>query len=329
MDEHALKVLEFGSIKEILKEDASSSLGAEVLERTEPLQDRDRIVKLLQETTELRTFLQCHQEFSLWGLSNVRPILEHIKPSGVLLQAYQLLQIRDFLSGLSRVRTFLTDEEDEFPLLAARAQGLVPLPSVVGAIRRCISESGDIEDQASSKLHGLRKSAREVRARTISALEEILRDKPSLAQEAIVTLRNDRYVIPLRPDFRRHIQGIVHDRSSSGATVFVEPDAVVPLNDRLLRLRREEEREVYRILRRLTETVREERETIWRNADLMAELDALVAKARYSIRFGCVEPVIRAEPRELSDARLALVEAVGIVLRNALNLLGIEAPERM
>ncbi len=296
MYEHALKVLEFDKIIEILKRDTSSSLGADVLARTKPIHDRERIVKLLRQTTELATLLLCHDEFCVWGLSDVRPSLHQAKVDGAMLSPQQLLEIRDFLDGSVRVRNFVLNLAAEFPNLAERAEALVPLPQLAGAIGESINDGGEVVDDATPKLRGLRRSLREVRRRILSTLEGIVQSEPFLVQEAVVTRRNDRYVIPLRPDFRKHIRGIVHDRSSSGATVFVEPEHVVPLNDKLLQVRRDEEQEVCRILRRLTGEVRAARDTILLDAEIMGEFDALMAKARYSIRHGCVEPVITTEP---------------------------------
>ncbi len=214
--------------------------------------------------------------------------------AGALLFAPELLEIRQTLQRARQLRTLLVRLESSFPSLAELAWNIEPCDEVINQIGRCISERGDVVDSASSKLQQVRGELRAAQERLLSTLERLVHNpdlKPYL-QDTLVTQRQGRYVIPVRAEYKGTIEGIVHDQSASGATLFIEPIKVVQQNNAVREWELEEEREVRRILTELTELVADEAEYIRRNAEILAELDFVFARARYALDTDCTLPEV-------------------------------------
>ncbi|QGG48785.1 endonuclease MutS2 [Heliorestis convoluta] len=195
------------------------------------------------------------------------------------------------------MRAFLlTEDKDESPtpLLKALAQGLGNYRNIEDEIHRCIIGEGEVADNASAELQRLRKMIKTIQSRVREKLEAIIRspEKQKYLQEALVTVRGDRYVVPVRQEYRSQIPGLIHDQSASGATVFIEPMAVVELNNDLKRYQAAEKTEILRILQVLSEQVGQESEDIAVTVNILARLDFIFAKARLSQRMDGGEPAI-------------------------------------
>lgn len=298
MDRFMLNVLEYPQIMEQVAEEASSSLGKERVAALEPTADVDEVRRRLAATSEGMDLLRLLGDVSLGGVQDIRPSLRRAEVGG-LLNTAELLEIAGTISAGRKLKhqVLQIDEEHPFPIIREwvnRIEGLRPLEE---EINRCIDEHGEVSDHASPNLRQIRNHIRQVQREIRSTLEGILRN-PSyqkMLQEALITLRNDRYVIPVKQEYRSAFGGIVHDQSASGSTLFIEPASVVALNNRLRQWELEEQREVERILRELTAQVAASVDALRKNIEALAELDLILAKARYARRIRGVCPRVESE----------------------------------
>jgi len=275
--------LEYPKILERLARYADFSGGQALALELKPVFDIREATELLSLTTEARALLKAHPDFALGGVMDIRSLGERAR-RGVTLQPSEFLEIRSTLLGAERIRRTLTRLETQFPSLADIAWRMESLPSLSDAIAKVLDDSGEVRDHASAELAKIRRELRSAQDRVQERLRRIISSSqvaPYL-QEALITRRDGRYVIPVQANFKGHIKGIVHDRSSSGATLFMEPSSVVELNNALRELRLAEEEEIIRLLRELTARVGAVADEITHTLDALAELDLNLAKARYA-----------------------------------------------
>jgi DNA mismatch repair protein MutS2 len=281
VDDHALRVLEFDKVLARLAQLTSFSAGRELALALRPSPDFDYVVqrqRLLAEALRLR---QLRVQLNLATAVDVRMAADKAALGGVL-DTRDLLAVAATQQVAHQARAVLTRAGTSVPLLAEMASLLVELPALVEELGRSIDPRGDVSNNASAALGLIRRDIRIAHDRLHAKLQEFL-SSPSgrlAVQEPIVTLRDGRYVIPIKADFRGEVRGIVHDVSSSGATVFVEPLAVVDLANNWRELQIEEQREIERILRRLSGLVGNASEALSQNVENLAELDLLMAAAR-------------------------------------------------
>src|SRR6266850_2199243 len=268
--EHALHVLEFGAIRRLLGRWMSSDLGRSLLPTVAPLVELPLIRLKQRQTSEAKTLLIADTPPSLQQLVDPRPLLNHVA---------------------------------QYPLLAALTEPMLFPESIERRIGQVVDLRGEIKDSASPRLQEIRSELRHTRERVRRRLEGHLTQHRDVVQEPLITLRNNRYVIPLKPDYQRLLRGIVHDHSSSGATVFVEPLDVLDLNNRLVELTTAEAAEGHRILRQLTTEVWEVQTLIRQIAEVLGEVDYILARGRLSQMLDCHEPEFR------DDGRIALLQA--------------------
>ncbi len=292
MNERTLRVLEFDKIIGRLMTYASSSLGKEAIEEVRPIQDTDEVQRALKETSEARTICQT-EEFPLRGLVDVRSAVKRAS-IGSTLQPDELLNIAQVCTCSRRVHRFFQDKAEEYVLLAEHRAGLTPLRHLEDVIGQAISEYGEVKDSASSKLRQLRQEIRNGQAKVKQRLDSLVRSTTTqkYLQEPIVTVRNDRYVVPVKQEYRGQVPGIIHDQSASGATLFIEPMSVVEANNELRRVLLEEEREVERILQELTSNVAAEVEPLQENLRILTHFDLVLARGKFSYELRAVEPTL-------------------------------------
>jgi len=283
--------LEYPEILKRLARYTDFSGGAELALALLPTSDHREARERLALTREARLLLDARADFALGGVHDIRPVAERAQ-HGVTLQPGDFLQARDTLVGAARVRRTLTQLETQFPGLADIAWRIHPLGNLVEAIGRVLDDRGEVRDNASPELARIRRDLRVAQDRIQERLRRLIAsaDVAPYLQETLVTRREGRFVIPVRSDFRGQVQGIVHDRSSSGATLFVEPAQVVELNNALRELSLAEEAEVYRLLRALSAQVAQNSDEIKATVDALAEIDLTFAKARYAAETQAVEP---------------------------------------
>ncbi len=315
MDARALKALEYDKIKKLLIARAETSLGVEVLERLKPLADLAQVSNRLRETSEGRAFLHDRGSPPFAGADDIaEPV--RLAALGGVLETLTLLRIRRFTEAARAITRYFAEPEPEAPLVRAIAARLDPLDPLTQRLRRCISDEGEVQDDASDELHRLRRAlsraqqhARE-RARSLATST----DKEGFLQEAVVALRNERFCLPVKAEHASFVKGIVHDRSASGATLFIEPVELVELNNRTRELFAAERDELERILRELSGEVGQQEEPLLANQQALGLLDAIFARARLAESQDAVEPKMALSgPVLLRRARHPLLPADGVV----------------
>ncbi len=288
-------MLEFSKVLERLAAYADFSASAELARNLRPTADLQEALARQATTTEARRLLSVKSEVTIGGARDVRPLAERAARSGVLLPT-ELLEIKSTLIAARDLYRTLENKRAEYPHLTAIAQPLAPPPGLIEAISRTISERGEVLDSASPKLASLRAEIKVAHERLLSRLQKMLQDPKNAPhlQEAIITLRNGRYVIPLRAESRGRIRAIVHDQSSSGATLFVEPLAVVELNNQWHKLQLAERDEERRILSELSTQIGAHSPAILAIVEALARLDLAFMCAKYAEDLHAAEPVLTA-----------------------------------
>ena len=304
------QTLELPKILERLASHASFSAGAEKARALAPSTDPAEIRERLATTTEARRFLALHPQADLGGARDVCPVVDAARREAVLAPT-DLLDVAQTLETARRLRQILTRQEAQFPRLAAVAARLEPCPELVEAIGRVLDERGEVRDDASPALARIRRDLRAAHDRLLDRLQRIIfsPETAPFLQEPIITMREGRYVIPLKADFKGRIRGIVHDRSASGATLFIEPLAVVELGNTWRELQVAEEQEIRRILADLSARVAARGAEIEETVDALAELDLAFAKARYADALDAAEPTMTDGKPDRDGARLRLLRA--------------------
>jgi DNA mismatch repair protein MutS2 len=311
MDEKSLEMLEFPKIREILADYTSFSASRELAMNLKPLQDYRRISLRLQQTAEARSLMALDKGFSIGSAHDIRDNVKLETLEGVL-DPLSLLEVQQTLYALHDLRRYLKSIAGDFPLLWNAAEGIAELQQIEKDIASCIDPAGEVLDNASPELAGIRAQLRTTRAQILEKLETIVQSPRGgrILQEDVITERDGRYVLLVKIEHRHDLRGIVHDISNTGATVFMEPTTTVGLGNALRELVVEERHEIEKILRLLTAEVGAHADDIVRSIELTAELDLILAKARYAHRINAVEPAI-IEPS--SDGRktnyLKLIEA--------------------
>lgn len=291
MNDHTLRVLEFDRVLELLAAEAAFSLGAEKARALRPAADFGAAKQLAAETAEMRLLDQLGIDIPFSGARDIRA---HLRAAaiGQLLEPAALLECAQVLTTARRARLVLDKVRDRVPALAAIGDRIGDFRAFAGDVEQAISPRGEVLDSASEQLALVRRELRAAEARleqrAQAALAEALRR--GAAQEGLLTERNGRKVIPVRSDSRSLVPGIVHDVSSSGATLFIEPFAVVEAGNAVRELRLAEEREVRRVLQRLTDQLGSRADEALRSLDALAELDLISARARLARKMRAALP---------------------------------------
>jgi DNA mismatch repair protein MutS2 len=310
MDAHSLRVLEFQAVLDCLAAEAASVLGRQRATALAPSADVDLVAQRLAETGEARALLLRSPVAGMERAADIRAALARAGIVGARLSPPDLLAVADTLEAAELARQALRLPDLNLPRLSALSAGLRPPPALWRAIRRCILPDGTVADAASPALARLRTQARAAREAVREHLQGLLGSpglQPVIA-EPVITLRNDRYVIPVLPGYRTHVAGIVQDQSGSGHTLFLEPLSAVEQNNAVRRLEREAEAEADRILGELTGAVGASGEEIGATVETLADLDLILAKARLADRWRAQEPVVGPDgPLRLRDARHPLL----------------------
>jgi DNA mismatch repair protein MutS2 len=308
-DERTLAILDFPAVLERLAAAAASPLGRERAAALRPLGARRLVEAALEETDEARRLLDRGAAVPWEGLRDVRELVSRAARGG-LLGGQELWWIAEALGALRRLRAFFRAHRTEAPRLAEWSDRIEELRDLEEALTHALGPEGEVLDRASPTLAALRQEVRRREAALRERLEELLRTPAVQAalQEPLVTVRRDRYVLPVRADQRAQVPGIVHDQSASGATVFVEPLAAVELGNALREARAREAAEVARILAALTEAVAGARDPLLAGLEVAGHLDLAMAKGRLSQAWDAVRPELWPESAlELRQARHPLL----------------------
>ncbi len=289
-----MKVLEFEAVREMLISQARSSPGKKLSSRLLPSTDFPEVRRSLEETDQMRQLIGSAGDLPLEGLKDIQPYLDRSLLEGATLSASELREVGEVLRVADRLCSYFKPQSSTFPLLQGYFSPIIPQPELEDNIARCIDEEGEILDGASSRLKRLRRDAFLLRDKIREKLQGILLSPlhQGVIADSLITLRNDRYVIPVKPNFKTALRGFIQDQSASGQTLFVEPLSLVDDNNRLKRLRLEAEEEIRRILQDLTGELKSKSPEIQRGVEAMAFLDLLCAKARLAERMKAQKPLL-------------------------------------
>lgn len=292
--EHLSEKIGFHAIRQAAIEKAISTLGRERLAKLEPSTKRSKIKRMLAQTSEMIDLLQNDAAFPLNTLHDVRDYASASKAEGSLLPLEAFNEILDECVTARRVKSFINDRAEAYPQLKKTAVGLIPLKELENQIKKVITDTGDLRSDASAELKRVRNRLNKKRNDLRTTINRVMgrASKQGMTSDEGPTLRGGRMVIPIQAEYKRKIQGFVHDVSSSGQTVYLEPVEALNINNEIRQLESEEQREIERILRELTNHVRGQRESIVQNCETLGKFDAIMAKARLCIDLDCFIPVL-------------------------------------
>lgn len=294
MNEKALRTLEYNKIIDRLTNLASTGYGKELCAHLLPSSDLDTIRRLQRETTDAQSRILRKGSVSFNGIHDIRPSMMRLKV-GSALNAAELLHISSDLDAALRVKAYggytgkdIDTQTDDS--LTEYFAGLEPLTPLNNEIKRCIISEEDIADDASPALKTVRRSIKNTNDRIHSELSSILNSSRTMLQDSIITMRNGRYCLPVRSEYKSQFQGMIHDQSSTGSTLFVEPMAIVRLNNELKELSIKEQEEIEKILADLSNLAAEHIEELENDFQTLSELDFIFARGALSKQLKGSEP---------------------------------------
>ncbi|WP_078595107.1 endonuclease MutS2 [Evansella clarkii] len=318
MSDRVSRILEYDKMKEQLIKHASSSLGKQRVEELTPSYDINEIQRNQDSTFEGTKVIRLKGQAPLGGIRDIRAAVKRAAIGG-MLNEMELLDISSTIYGSRRFKSFIEDmveDEVELTILPELAGRMVPLTDLEREIKQAIDENGDVLDSASPALRSVRQQIRSHESGIRSKLESITRSSSGrkMLSDAIITIRNDRYVIPVKQEYRGHFGGMVHDQSASGATLFIEPGSVVQINNQLREARMKEKQEINRILQELSARTAEDADELLIVVEVMAEADFIFAKALYSGELKGTQPKLNEEGFiEMAKARHPLINEDEVV----------------
>ncbi len=295
MNQKSLRVLEFDKIIELLKSKASSPLGLKHIERLSPSSDFKEVKYRLQETSEAQAILTKRGYIGLQGINDIEDKVKRAN-IGASLDAASLIKIGDTLRTARYLKNSLkkSEEESNYPIIQSMAESLYVYRDIEDAILNAIVSEMEISDSASTTLREIRRRIVQKNQSIRSKLNSIIGSSTyqKYLQDAIVSVRGDRFVVPVKAEYRSQVSGIVHDQSSSGATLFIEPMSIVDMNNELRQLRLSEQEEIERILAELSAMVGEVSDDLISNQEILGQLDFVFAKGKLSMQMKAVEPTL-------------------------------------
>ncbi|MCX7746298.1 MAG: endonuclease MutS2 [Clostridia bacterium] len=300
MNERTLRILEFDKIVNTLVSLSTSELGKEIAKELKPQTSFSKVNAMLKETDDAVTFIVRRGSPPMGGIHDVRGSLKRVDMGGVLNPG-ELLRISDVLRACRNLKSYASDEvkPENDSIVHELIQCLETNKRVEDKIKLAILSEDEISDSASTTLGNIRRQMKELQNSIKERLNGIIRSSKyqKFMQEALVTMRGDRYVIPVKQEYRSEFPGLVHDSSSSGATIFIEPMAVVEANNNIKQLKVKEQVEIERILYELTADVAGLSEALKSNISILARLDFIFAKAKLSLQYNCVCPRLNTESK--------------------------------
>ncbi len=294
MNEKTLSVLEYAKITERLVGHCAFSASMNLARNLKPTASFEKAKARIEETSEARHLLSLNDSASVGGARDIRDKITLAARGGVL-ETTDLLDIKGTLVSARRLKNLFEKgdlDPEAYPRLREIAETLPPPLGLVDAISSTISEKGDVLDSASSKLASIRSERRVTHSRLMTKLQKIVSNNASILQEALITQRDGRHVVPLQAQFKGKLKGIIHDQSSSGATLFVEPLSTVDLNNQARELQLAERDEERRVLAELCAQIGEHVDVINSGVEALAELDLAFAKAKYADAIDATEPLL-------------------------------------
>ncbi len=304
----ALKTLEYDKVRQQVATYCTSSIGKSAVDELVPQTDYEKVVQLLEEMDEGLSILRVKGNVPMGGIFDVRPAARRAQIGG-MLSAMELMEVSSTIRASRILRNFIEDIESEevieIPHFIAKKEVMPVLTGLQHEINNCIDDNGSVLDSASQTLRSIRQSLRAEEAKVRSKLESLIRgsNASKMLSDTLVTIRNDRFVIPVKQEYRHHYGGIVHDQSSSGQTLFIEPDSIVQANNEIHRLKMKEQAEIERILLALSAMVEEVAPDLFNLVKVLGEIDVILAKGKYGQANKCTMPKMN------NDGYIRLVHA--------------------
>lgn len=293
MDSSVLHTLEYHKVRAMLADRTSSVMGRELAEALIPTNDPSLVRRQIDETAEAREIMAALPNVPLGGIRDIRAIVKRAD-LGAVLEPSELLAVGSTLYAARRMKNFFNDLPKPAPLLSDLAGNITIQRNIENIIESTISEQGNIRDDASMELARIRREIKTAQSRVKDKIDSILRsgEYQKYFQDVLVTMRGDRYVIPIKQEYRHNFPGIVHDQSASGATVFIEPMAVVNLNNDIKQLMAAEKNEIERILLMVSAQIAKVAPAMLETCQVLAQLDFAFAKAGLSFAMRAQQPNI-------------------------------------
>lgn len=297
LQRETLKELEYYQVLEIIAKKANSDLGKEIVLSAEPTDNIFKLQRehnLVEETTQLLLY---DDELPIEGLSDVRSKLYKAQIENSVLSTTELLTVKDFIRLCRLLKGYFNTRTEKYPNLYDEIFQLSENILLEKHIGDAIDDTGEVKDNASKELSRIRREISSKSAFLRNRLQKILKkiSEEDMLQEEFATIRDERFVIPVKVEHKRHIPGIIHGVSQTGATVFLEPMEIFELNNEVSLLRNEETREIFKILSNLTSELRQEVSGYIYSVTIIAHLDSVIAKARYANEYNCIKPIISEE----------------------------------
>ena len=299
MNKHTLAVLEFDKILTFLKQFVTSPQGTRLCEHLTPLHHLQEIKTLLAEVTQMKEVLNIYDDIPIHGIRDIEDSVRKTRVQGFYLEPQQLQEICSTIETGRTIKTFFKATGSHYQALQESTHKLIPLKELEDTIKHAIGNHGEILDTASHELHTIRQQIKNSKLAINKTLDELLQrdDLNFIFQEQLITIRNGRFVLPVKVDHKAYLPGVVHDHSHTKATYFIEPFSVVNLNNELQILIKEEIHEEVRILTALTAQVREKMSEILFNLSLLEKVDIIYAKAKLSRALKACEPILNEQGR--------------------------------
>jgi DNA mismatch repair protein MutS2 len=314
MNEKALKTLEYNKIIAMLAECATSTPGRKKCEELLPSDDIGEISRMQDETAAALSRLFKKGSPSFGNAHDIRGSLKRLEIGSALTQK-ELLQIASLLENAGRAKAYGEHDDGETDLLDPVFDSLEPVPMLSSRIRRCLISEDEVSSDASSELARIRRQIKINEDRIRSQLQEMISGSMrNYLQDAVVTVRDGRYCLPVKAEYRSQVSGMIHDQSSTGATYFIEPMAIVRLNNDIRALEIKEAREIEKILAQLSEEAAVYAEPIGWDLENMIELDFIFARAKLAMDMNATRPILNTEGRiRLRSARHPLLDKKNVV----------------
>ena len=309
MHEQAFTILEYDELRALIRRGAQTPMGQARVDALKPFESVGELENALAAVSECVDLRKRGGTWTFSELGDPAEKLALLRVEGTILEPAAMLEIKSLSDHAMSARASILAERQTSPVLWSLVERLpVELSRLSARIANKILPSGEIDDRASPELARIRHDITGLRSRITRTLESLMRKSGEAIQDELVTIRNDRFVIPVKSDHRARVNGVAHGYSSSGATAFIEPLETIEANNELQALHEAEAREIYKILFGLTQEVREQLSALELAADAVAELDFVNAKAVFHQKFNCVIPEIGSKVLELIEARHPLLE---------------------
>ena len=309
MDNKAILILEFNKIRENLDNFAITYIGKQIIENLSPSSNADDITKMQKETLEATSYYLRQHDIPLSPISDISNIISKLNVGGIL-SIDELLKVTDILRVSRKIKNSFSNgtvEVDDFTILSDYFNELYQNQNVEDEISRCIKNEEELEDRASQELYRIRKEIKDSESRIREKLSSILRTKSKYLQEDIITFRDGRYVLPVKAEYKNEVPGLIHDQSSTGSTIFIEPTSIFNLNNDIKELQLKQQQEVQRILSLLSQMLMPITYNISNTISIIGKIDFALAKGKYALSIDAVMPEFNNLSTTMKSARHPLI----------------------